>query len=173
MNRPKSSMSAGIAPLQLVVGAAVLLLVVGLAVPILTDQIATEARARAIGDLRQIAADVLSYRRDTRQWPGGPGFAFTDGTAAFGETALASGKNGLHLSSFLALNTPPVPNWHGPYMSISRPDPWGHRYVLLLDGLQDPQRRAGWILSAGPNGVFDTSKLDREPLGDDLGLLLR
>ena len=58
--------------------------------------------------------------------------------------------------------------WNGPYLS-SHPesDPWGNRYVINVehlsaglgaveaDGVQE--KRAVWALSAGPDGVFDTT----------------
>lgn len=57
--------------------------------------------------------------------------------------------------------------WNGPYiMNEIGPDPWGNRYVINVehlalgntaleaDGIQE--KRAVWVLSAGPDGVFDT-----------------
>jgi len=164
----------GVAIIELVIILSLVLLAAGLAVPIVTDRIAAGARAQAIGDLRQLAADVLNYYRDTGVWPAQSAFAFTDGRAAPGEAAsFGSDAAGEHVSAFLALNKPPATGWNGPYMSISRPDPWGHRYVVALEGLRETNGRYGWVLSAGPDGVFETGTADRELKGDDLGLLLR
>ena len=166
--------TGGIATIELVVIAAVVLLAVGLAVPIVQNQVVATAKAQAIGDLRQMAADILNYYNDTGRWPNSAPFAFTNGAPAIGESeSIGSDSDALHVSKFLVANKPSVPNWRGPYMSISRPDPWGHRYVIVLEGLASPRSPYGWILSAGPDGVFQTSRNDPGAQGDDLGLLLR
>jgi type II secretory pathway pseudopilin PulG len=56
--------------------------------------------------------------------------------------------------------------WNGPYFSSDiGPDPWGNRYLVnigLIDTspgavtLSGQQKRAVWVLSAGPNGTVDT-----------------
>lgn len=164
----------GVALTELVIWSVLLLLVTGMVVPAVNERIAAEARAQALGDLRHITADVLTYRRDTGLWPTGARFAFTDGSPALGEDAAFGRKlDGMHVAMFLAVNEGRVLGWRGPYMGVSRPDPWGHRYVLLLEGLRGPLRPHGWLLSAGPDGIFQTGPRDRDIQGDDLGLLLR
>ena len=160
--------------IELVVIAAVLFLILGLAVPLVRERITTNARAQALGDLRRIAADIMTYKKDTGIWPTHCTFAYTDGANALDEDhCIGDNSNADHISTFLAVNKPPVPKWRGPYMSISRADPWEHRYVVVLEGLRSPSRPYAWILSAGPDGVFQTTKADRKIQGDDLGLLLR
>jgi len=56
--------------------------------------------------------------------------------------------------------------WNGPYFSSEiGADPWGNRYLVnigLIDAspgaatLSGQQKRAVWVLSAGPNGTIDT-----------------
>lgn len=164
----------GVALTELVIWSILLLLATGLAVPAVNERIAAEARARALGDLRHIAADVLNYQRDTGLWPEGARFAFTDGLPAMGEdAAFGSELDGVHVAMFFSVNGRRARGWRGPYMGVSRPDPWGHRYVLLLEGLRGPLCPHGWLLSAGPDGIFQTGPSDRGVQGDDLGLLLR
>jgi len=166
--------TGGTATIELAVIGVVVVLALGLAVPIIRDQAVATAKAQAIGDLRQLATDILNYYSDTGRWPNSAPFAFTNGAPAVGEShAIGSDSDAVHISKFLASNKPPVPNWRGPYMSISRPDPWGNRYVIVLEGLSSPRSPYGWILSAGPDGVLQTSKRDPELQGDDLGLLLK
>lgn len=166
--------TSGVALIELVILASLLLLVAGLTVPAVNDRVEAEARARALGDLRHLAADVLNYQRDTGRWPEDARFAFTDGPPAPGERAgFGSTLDGTHVSAFLSVNELRVPGWRGPYMSISRADPWGRRYVIVLAGLRGPLSPYGWILSAGRDGVFQTGARDRDLRGDDLGLLLR
>lgn len=56
--------------------------------------------------------------------------------------------------------------WNGPYLSPNQiaPDPWNNRYFVnagLLDSLSSSQgraeRKAVWVLSAGPNGTIETA----------------
>ncbi len=173
--RPRRDRStSGVALTELVIWSILLSLVAGMVVPAVNERIAVEARGRALGDLRHIAANVLNYRRDTGQWPGGARFAFTDGEPAAGEyVTFGSELNGRHVAMFLGVNERRVLGWSGPYMGISRPDPWGHRYVILLDGLKSPLSPHGWLLSAGPDGTIQTGSTDRDVQGDDLGLRLR
>ena len=164
----------GVALTELVIWSVMLMLVTGMVVPVVNERMEVEARGRALGDLRHLAADVLNYRRDTGEWPAGARFAFTKGLPAQGEDVTFGNRHhGMHVSSFLAANERDLPNWRGPYMGISRPDPWGQRYVLLLQGLEGPLTPHGWLLSAGPDGIFQTGSSDRGVQGDDLGLRLR
>ncbi|MCB9833610.1 MAG: type II secretion system protein GspG [Planctomycetes bacterium] len=64
--------------------------------------------------------------------------------------------------------------WGGPYVEGLQSDPWGRRYVVLLEGRGDDRgaRRRVWVLSAGPDGVIETRPEDSRTVGDDLGLAL-
>lgn len=166
--------TSGVALTELVIWSVLLSLVAGIVVPAVNERIEVEAKGRALGDLRHIAADVLDYRRDTGLWPGDARFAFTNGAQAAGEyITFGNELSGKHITMFLAVNERRVLKWNGPYMGASRADPWGHRYVILLDGLRTPLNPHGWLLSAGPDGTFQTGSTDRDVQGDDLGLRLR
>jgi len=166
--------SRGAAALQFAFLGSVLVLAAGVTVPVVTSRVEANERARALGDLRRVAADILNYQRDTGVWPGHRRFAYTDGAPAHGEErACGSVRGGAHVSRFLTDNEPRTAGWKGPYMSVSRPDPWGHRYIVLLAGLQSPGPPYGWLLSAGPDGFFQTGVDDAKLKGDDLGLLVR
>lgn len=58
--------------------------------------------------------------------------------------------------------------WNGPYLaSHLLEDPWGNRYVINVEHLSNSidsmesdgvqEKRAVWVLSAGPDGIFDTA----------------
>lgn len=169
-----SQRSGGVTTVNFVVLGAVLVLALGVAVPVLNDRITAAERAQALGDLRRLAADVLNYQKDTGVWPSHARFTFTDGGPAYGEADCFGGESGAeHISTFLVSNTRRVRNWRGPYMTVSRPDPWRHRYVVVLGNLHGDGGPYGWVLSAGPDGVFQTRKTDPGLCGDDLGLRLR
>ena len=172
MHPLKRNRAGRIAVIELVILALLFALAAGTAIPTIKERTLSGERARALGDLRRMSGDLLNYQHDTGTWPGGCDYAFTDGDEAHGETAAAGGRDSRHASEFLAMNKPPVKNWRGPYMSVSRPDPWGHRYIVLLDGLNRRTSSSGWVLSAGPDGVFQTTRSDEGLEGDDLGLRL-
>ena len=69
--------------------------------------------------------------------------------------------------------------WRGPYVAGSTPlDPWGRPYVInVLSGYRTDavNYKRLWVVSAGPNGQFDTDRRARatdEVLGDDIAIML-
>jgi len=67
--------------------------------------------------------------------------------------------------------------WRGPYLSKRGLDPWGKSYLIYLEGVReaaDPENSTHTtqknilIISAGSNGVVETSPTDNSPKGDDL-----
>lgn len=85
--------------------------------------------------------------------------------------------------------TPPEPpGWNGPYVDRVPMDPWGRPYVCNVRYLQNANvqgttqaerdQHAVWCLSAGPNGLWDTSfddatEQENEPGGDDIGAVIQ
>ena len=83
---------------------------------------------------------------------------------------------------------PEPPGWAGPYLKDVPQDPWGNPFVCNVRYLQNAnvggvtaaevQQHAVFCLSAGPNGLFDTSfadgtELESETGGDDIGFLIQ
>lgn len=69
----------------------------------------------------------------------------------------------------------PRRNWLGPYIAELGQDPWGKNYIALALGMQRGKDAGGkqlyaWVLSAGPNGVLETSHTDAALQGDDIGV---
>lgn len=69
--------------------------------------------------------------------------------------------------------------WRGPYTNGNSPlDPWGRPYVVnVISGfISNPTNyKRLWVVSAGPNGVFDTSSTATATTvlgGDDIGVML-
>ena len=69
--------------------------------------------------------------------------------------------------------------WRGPYVNGTTPlDPWGRPYVVnVISGhsVAPVNFRRLWVISAGPNGRFDTSAnatAVNEISGDDIGVML-
>ncbi|MFW6158064.1 MAG: hypothetical protein ACOC8E_01745 [Planctomycetota bacterium] len=164
----------GALAVQLVILGSMLVMAVAVVVPVVRGRKLGTERARALGDLRRLAADITTYHKDTGTWPGGANLAVTDGDPPAGEAhAYGDQSEPIHISKFLTINQADVDGWHGPYMSMSRSDPWGHRYVVVLEGLQSREPPYAWALSAGPDGILETGPSDDEVRGDDLGLRLR
>jgi prepilin-type N-terminal cleavage/methylation domain-containing protein len=80
------------------------------------------------------------------------------------------------------------PGWHGPYMTEMHGDPWGGAYVCNITwgafnpgqtGYRNDAEHNILVLSAGPNGVFETpfgdnsSVVHEEIGGDDIGFVVR
>jgi len=77
--------------------------------------------------------------------------------------------------------------WRGPYVANVSLDPWGHAYIVhvgamdkngipvIVDSLQNSlgsfDKPQGWILSAGPDGMLQTSPTDTALSGDDIGFI--
>jgi hypothetical protein len=174
MHTHRQRLKRAIATTELVVLAMLVLFTVGLVVPIVEQREESARRAHTLGDLRQLAHDLTNYYRDTGTWPSGISFAHTDGPAAEGEErSFGSSRRAVHIRELLLTNRPPVPNWRGPYLSLCRPDGWGNRYVVVLDTNAPGKRPSGWVLSAGPDQLFNTAPHHRVPAGDDLGIRLR
>lgn len=85
-----------------------------------------------------------------------------------------------------SMNPATSPGWNGPYLQTVPVDPWGNPFVVnvrYLDGggvngatAAEEQDHAVFVLSAGPNAVFETSFDDATSLedigGDDVGYMI-
>lgn len=62
--------------------------------------------------------------------------------------------------------------WRGPYLNKVSKDPWGHYYVCNIDAAFTSGNRQCVVISAGPNGDFDTAvdpaATVTGPSGDDI-----
>lgn len=69
--------------------------------------------------------------------------------------------------------------WRGPYLNGTAPlDPWGRPYIVnVISGYYShaTNYKRLWVMSAGPNGRFDTSAnatATTDITGDDIGVML-
>lgn len=106
-------------------------------------------------------------------------------TAAMGVGALgwvaAGAANWNNLDThFLVAATHNYPTtgdfkWSGPYAAQLPNDPWGHPYMINARELGQTTNPT-WVLSAGPNGVIETTVGNggqTTPQGDDIGFRIR
>ena len=105
--------------------------------------------------------------------PGSDVIAATDPTGTWiagGVNCLAASTTRDTIQDFLIANTPGASSsksyvttgknqWRGPYLPSVPLDPWGNPYLVNI-GKADPSaatQKAVWVISAGPNGKFETN----------------
>ncbi len=92
------------------------------------------------------------------------------GPAAFDPTAASADTLAEHLisnggggSDIYPTSPPPGVRrgqglfWQGPYIEAVDADPWGHRYLVHVQGFRTGSSTAAFALSAGPDGTVQTS----------------
>jgi hypothetical protein len=125
------------------------------------------ADANAIGvALRSVSADaggkLFAALGASPRWLYGPGVLPRDNAFAR--------EGGFPLSGVLVANEVREPEWRGPYLERVPIDPWGRAYVVNCDASRRDQ--PVFIVSAGPDGVVNTTPKDGAISGDDAGIIL-
>ena len=167
----KTKGKRGFTLIEMVIVVAIIALLAGILVPVAFNQVDDAEKARAMADVRQISSAVMLFRQDTGKWPTRSKLYYTDGNKAKNENQFESGGTA-HLRGPLRENTPATPGWKGPYMTAFSPDPWGNRYIVEGQGFVDDRPPMGWVISAGPNGTFETGRNNTSLQGDDIGILM-
>ena len=172
---------AGFTIFELVVLVFVVMASTALVYPVVTSEIRRTDRANAEEQCQKIAEALEEYlndRADDKErfpveplsgkplyWLRGPGIVP-------GNNPFRNGPAHGRLFQVLRERDPSTPSWNGPYLDLIEPDPWGNAYLVNTRGLFDDRERV-WVLSAGPDGIVDTSPSSRETRGDDIGRILR
>lgn len=126
------------------------------------------------------AAAVPTGVGDAANWSGGPQ---SGAAGAIEDQLIRNQREGLIAIYVPSRTAPEPPGWNGPYLASVPLDPWERPYVCNTRHLEDAgipgvtraaaERHAVFCISAGPNGVFDTSLSDESELfaaqGDDIG----
>ena len=155
--------------------------------------------SRALRDCGDIKTAIEAFHRDVSKWPveGADDedvrvdYLYGDAgrLPKFAANAKASwGERAESLHSYLVSNGPKkrawydyfkhsfgrFDGWNGPYLPREEQDPWGHAYVVSVSGFAGGARPSNhvWCLSAGPNGVVETSAESNQTLGDDVGKVM-
>ena len=172
---------AGFTIFELVVLVFVVMASTALVYPVVTSEIRRADRAKAEEQCRKIAEaleEYLSDRADEKvrnpveplsgkplYWLRGPGTVPSN-------NPFRNGPAHGTISQVLRERDSSSPSWNGPYLDSIESDPWGHAYLVNTRGLFDDREQV-WVLSAGPDGIVDTSPSSRETRGDDIGRVLR
>src|SRR5438874_6097257 len=185
----------GFTLIELAVVLAIIAVLAAVLTPMVMNYVEQGRIARAQADVRTIADAVRLYQRDTGRWPVyNSSTAYTSATAAATVVGSSQGSNPANgtatwnvsgvigttsLESFLnnnyssvTANGFPKVTFNGPYIGTVDSDPWGNKYLLTSGNLAGSTNLA-YAISAGPNGVLDTTLgvpvgTNLNPGGDDL-----
>lgn len=177
----------GFTLLEIVVVLGVIAILVAILVPTVLKYLSDSQRSRAEADVRTINAAINSLIKDTGRFPGdklgkGKKFLVGPGNLAGGATwAVAADSEELRLH--LLENNPggtPYPSsgrfqWRGAYIQADGlvEDPWGNAYEINADSLVGGNTNPTWVISAGPDGLFQTAPTDTALSGDDIGVRIK
>jgi len=172
----------GFTLIEVIVVIAVVAILAAILTPTITKNIDDSKRARAVNECQVIAASLTSFYKDLGIWPArrnatdnylyllyGDGRTPTNSgvdtqfwTGAWGSDREDTFTNQLISNTPNGSGTPYTTTgqlaWRGPYAIEYKSDPWGNRYAcngayLWCCGLDE----AVWVVSAGPDGVIETS----------------
>jgi len=183
----------GFTLLEILIVVAIIAVLTAVLVPIAVNQMEKADITRAWSDVNAIATAVTNFRSDTKEFPtrnssGTQNWVSVlfSGTswASHGETFASTVNYGTNWDRmyfhfnlndsdrYAAWDTTTLIGWHGPYLDKDPMDPWGHMYILSTKAMTQPGSGTtfySWILSAGPNGQFETDDIVNTLHGDDIG----
>ena len=173
-----SRVHSGFTMIEIVVTLSIIAILAAILTPVVGKYIDDARITRAASDAQSIATAILNFNKDTGKWPiftSGLNITTTSGTyqvlvgpgddpacSSCAATWLpASGSRG-DLTNILERNTPAYTTsgkfaWRGPYSANIGSDPWGNAYFVNASSLQFGQRKAAFVLSAGPNSAIETT----------------
>ncbi len=172
----------GFTLIEVIVVAGIIAVLAGILVPLIFKEIDESKISRAAADVRSISSALIVMKKDTGNWPVSvsctPNTTLLVGAGTV--PSVAAGVTGWVTTNQINYNDYFLNDaqecwpttWKGPYMATVSMDPWGHSYItngdsMLLAGT------AIWILSAGPDGIVNTSANANAVVGDDIGMRLR
>ncbi len=190
---------------EILVVLAILAMLAGIVVPLFSSAPEQARLERARTEVQAIGEAVRRFRASTGDWPtldatggrhslklllSGSSLPSDDPFSGGGVwwSWISTGKADLLVNHLLhnrpqgqSANVYPTGGtngWRGPYTEAIPLDPWGRPYlvnvVVAWSTSQDEDRRM-WVLSAGPDGVLQTSTdagVSDAILGDDVGFLV-
>ncbi len=173
----------------------VILAVISILVAILTPTVLKyldEARSdRAQSDAANISAMINDLIKDTGQFPGAKlaaGKTFlcnSTGNVGLGGQTWGTTATCENLENHLVTNSPGTAattddypstgkfRWKGPYITNLSEDPWGNAYQINASTLVGGNTSVTWVISAGPDGIFQTSTGSTTISGDDIGIRIK
>ena len=154
----------------------VLLALSGVLMPAIGEEVVESRENAALSDLHDIAAGLAGYARDTHFLPTGVegrtnvAWLYGPGNVPAGNP-FSGGGEARPLDDALLNDSMGRSQWAGPYTTGLHADPWGHCYLVNVEGWLTETETA-MVLSAGPDGVVQTQPDAWQPAGDDLMLVV-
>ena len=180
---------------EIIVILAVVSILVAIVTPTVLKYISEAQESRAEEDVRNLSVVINDLIKDTGQYPGsklpvvggiqttyicGPGTklggAWGDGTTCADiimhivENDPSQDGNAGSTGDY---RTTGRRKYKGPYVQILNEDPWGNAYQINATTLIGGNTSPTWIISAGPNGTFDTAPTATAITGDDMGVRVK
>ncbi len=194
MKGRKRKTEGGFTLIEVVVVIAVIAILAAILTPYITKYIDDSKIAKAKNETQVLGATVVNAYKDLGRWPNRQNAAndytlLYTGTAAppaslFGAAAGWDRSRQDTVDHHLVTNSRGYPatgelRWNGPYATTIPLDPWGRAYVINAANFTTATSPPTpvWVLSAGPNGVIDTTISNAAawstPAGDDIGYRIR
>lgn len=196
MRVDKSVPAKGFTLIEIIVILAVISILVAILTPTVLKYIAESQLDRAQKDVTLINAMINDLIKDTGQYPGakldtsGPPSTHNTFLCGPGGVGLAGqtwgkGANCEPLANHLVTNSPGTTatsddypssgqfRWKGPYITNLSEDPWGNAYQVNASTLVGGNTSVTWVISAGPDGTFQTSVTSTTLSGDDIGVRIK
>jgi general secretion pathway protein G len=180
----------GFTLIEVIVVAAIIAILAGILVPLIFAQIDESKITRAQADIKGIQTAILTFRKDTGQWPNRDSDTTTGALIlkSNGEdaTSIAAGwdtSRTVFMDDLMVTNGianagwyPKKTNgqgigWAGPYATSFGADPWGHSYYVNVKDLGTSGATI-FIISAGADGVIDTALPATSVDSKDIGTVL-
>ena len=195
MTRRRAACSAGgFTLVEIIVILAVISILVAILTPTVLKYISESQLDRAQKDVTMINAMINDLIKDTGQYPGAKldttptanTFLCGSGNVGLSGQTWGTTANGETLANHLAINNPgntastsdDYPStgkfaWTGPYLTNLSEDPWGNGYQINASTLVGGNTSVTWVISAGPDGTFQTSVTSTSLSGDDIGVRIK
>jgi len=165
----------GFTLVEMIVVIAILVSVAGIMIPVVSSQLEDAKRGRALGDMRRIAVAINRYVKDTGTFPiggqSGATFHWLYGNGELPQNNVFDDGASTGIIRFLARNDFGNSKWRGPYLPDVGADPWGHAYIINVQGYYAPLENV-LIVCAGPDGQIDTAANATIAAADDIMILI-
>ncbi len=184
--------TGGFTLIEVIVILAVVSILVAILTPTVVKYIADAQQSKAESDVKALSAALSDIIKDTGKYPGTKLFTnthlVTDGTLLAGTGWTDDPLVTVNLSFHLLINDPNEdgpdnpPNdystggrkrWKGPYLQALDEDPWGNAYQVNATTLVGGNTTSTWVISAGVDGIIQTSSAAVVLAGDDVGVRIK
>jgi len=184
----------GFTLIEIIVILAVISILVAILTPTVLKFIDDARRSSAENSVQVIAAAINDLIKDTGQFPGSktsktflcsPGEFATDPTGSWASSAGVCSDLFNHLivndpdgsgtpdESVSDYRTTGRRRYRGPYLTSVEEDPFATRFQVNVSTLKGGDKNPTWVISAGPDGEFQTDATDNKLSGDDIGIRIK